>query len=271
MTGGARYRAFLVERDGVPDMARRTLSRREALFYRLARDPVRSRARVDREAFVRNLSRRRPEAGLGERMLFLLATAKANQAERFGVGLAEAYGRVHALSDPVRVHIALQEVYHTRILGDVCAIFDLPVPPVPPPLVARLIVRTLVATPERWHLPLTGACEMAGCILFAMLGERGTTLFADEPAVARRIRALFDEILGDELGHVGYIASELGPRKRALMRGLYRLLGPRLAAAMPEVVQLLGRRDITRRFAAPFPLGAMVAALPGRAFAAALV
>jgi len=36
------------------------------------------------------------------------ATAKANQAERFGVGLAELYGKM-TLDDPVRVHIGLQE------------------------------------------------------------------------------------------------------------------------------------------------------------------
>jgi hypothetical protein len=105
VTGTGGYLAFLAERDGEPDLLRRTLSRREAFFDRLAREPVRAAVTIDRGTYLRNLARRRPEADLDDRMLWLLATAKANQAERFGVGLAELYGRVTGDSDPVRVHI----------------------------------------------------------------------------------------------------------------------------------------------------------------------
>jgi hypothetical protein len=265
------YLDFLVARDGTPDFLRRTLSRREAFFDRLARDPVRSRIRIDRETYLRNLARRRPERGLDDRMLWLLATAKANQAERFGVGLAELYGRVTGESDPVQVHVQLQEVYHTRILADVVGIFGLPVHARPPALVARIIVKLLVTMPEEWGLPLAGCAEMAGCILFRMLRARGVALFADEPAVARRIRVLYDEILADEIGHVGYIAARLGPAGRGLMRGLYRVLAVRLAGQLPELVALCGRAELARRFRAPFRLGNMAAELPGLAYAAAPV
>src|SRR5262245_11825548 len=137
------YRAFLTARDGRPDLLRHTLSRREAFFDRLARERPVARYRPDRDTFARNLARRRPEPGLDERMLWLLATAKANQAERFGVGLAELYGKVDP-RDPVRLHIALQEHYHTRILADVVETFGLQVLPRPPRLVARALVRVLV-------------------------------------------------------------------------------------------------------------------------------
>ena len=48
-------------------------------------------------------------------MLFLLATAKLNQAERFGVGLGETYG-LNSGDDlpPERVYMELEEHYHTR-------------------------------------------------------------------------------------------------------------------------------------------------------------
>src|SRR5439155_19039 len=176
------YRAFLVARDGEPDLERHRLSRREEFFARLACAPVRSDVRLDRATYLRNLARARPEPGLDERMLWLLATAKANQAERFGVGHAE--------------------------------------------------------------------------------------LFAAEPTVAARIRLLYDEILADELCHVGFIAARLGPTGRALMRGLYRLGALHLAAQMPEIVQLFGRAELGRRFREPFRLGDMVAEFPARAFAA---
>ena len=67
-----------------------------------------SYAPIDRATYFRNMARRRPEPGLEPRMLWILATAKANQAERFGVGLTELLGRVDA-DDPARLHVTLQE------------------------------------------------------------------------------------------------------------------------------------------------------------------
>ena len=274
MTGGTSadgYLEFLIARDGEPDFARHTLSRREAFLERLARDPVRSRLPIDRAAYFRNVARRRPESGLDARTLWLVVTAKANQAERFGVGLAELYGRITADSDPVRVHIQLQEFYHTRLLADVVGMFGLPVHPRPPALFARVIIRLTIALPERWHLPLAGAAEMVGCVMFRALRDHGAVLFAEEPAVAERIRLLYDEILGDEIGHVGQIAARLGPTGQAVMRRLYRVLAHRVAGGLPELRALFGRRELARRFGAAFRLDEMVAELPGRAYAAALI
>lgn len=265
------YLAFLRARDGEPDLGRHTLSRREALFAELERTPVRSARPLDRAAYLRNLRRTRPEPGLDERVLWLLASAKANQAERFGVGLAELYGRIGSDSDPVQLHLHLQETYHTRILADVVAVFGLPVHPHPPVLVARVIVQLLVTAPPDSLLPLTGFAEMAGCTLFRLLRDRGLALFADEPAVAERIRLLYDEILADELSHVGFIASRLGKTGRAIMRGLYRVAGHRLATQMPELVRLFGRDELRRRFRAPFRLDAMVDEFPRLAYATAMI
>jgi hypothetical protein len=269
MTGIPAYAEFLATRDGAADLPRRTLARREEFFARLGADPVRSRYRPDAQVFLRNLFRRHPEPGLDDRMLFLLATAKVNQAERFGVGLGELYGRVHPGNDPVEIHVTLQEIYHTRQLAEVVSIFGLDVQPVVPPLGIRLLIRTIVALPPERHLPLTGACEMVGCMTFRLLRDRGVGLFADEPAVADRIRLLYDEILADEIGHVGYIAARLDPRRRAVMRFLYRAFGTRMAGAMPELRLLVAPETIRACFDDAFRLDQLVAELPGRAFAAA--
>ena len=273
MTGASAtdgYLAFLIARNGKPDVLRHTLSRREAFLDRLTRDPLRSRLRFDRDAFARNLARRRPERGLDERMLWLLATARANQAERFGVGLGELYGLVDP-GDPLKVRIGLQEHYHTRLLADVVGMFDLPVRMHPPPVMARAVIWVLVGIPERWSQPLAGAAEMVGCVIFRLLRDRGIALFADEPDVAGRIRLLYDEILADEIGHVGYIASVLGPAGRSMMRRLFRLLGVRLARQLPELVALYGRAALAGAFAAEFRLDALAAELPGRAYAATMI
>ena len=73
-------------------MINRRLSIREAYFAGIENDQVRSRHPIDQDVFNANLKRRNPESGLSQEMLFLLATAKLNQTERFGVALGEAYG-----------------------------------------------------------------------------------------------------------------------------------------------------------------------------------
>jgi hypothetical protein len=266
------YRDYVTRRDGAADIYRLTLSRREAFFEGLARDPVRSEAPIDREVFLRNAVRRRPEPGLDARMLWLLASAKANQAERFAIELGHLYGR-HRLEsqEPEGVHVALQEGYHTRILADVCELFDLPVPRRPPPGPAAVLIHFLVFNPfpERWVLPLVGASEMMGCVIFRLLRDRGMALFADEPIVAERIGRLYDEILADEIGHVGLIAARMGPRGRKLAHWLFHHIWRGLASAAPEFGLVLGPERMKLAFAAPFDVEAYASELPEIAFAAA--
>lgn len=265
------YLRFLVTRDGAADLPRHRLTQREAFFAALEAEPLRSRTALDTDAFRRNLRRRRPEAGLDPRLLWLLASAKANQAERFGVAFAELYGRIPSADEnPLRVHVHLQETYHTRILADVVALFGVAVDNRPPPLWTRGLIQVMVFAPPAWVLPLIGCSEMAGCVIFRVLRDRGLALFGDEPAVAERVRLLYDEILADELSHVGFIAAQLGPRGRALMRLLYRRLSTILAKQMPELAALFGRKELAQRFR-DFRHAALLEEYPSTAYAAAVI
>lgn len=265
------YQRFLTARDGTPDLRRHTLTHREVLFTALDAVPLRSQAVVDRAAYRRNLTRRRPEPGLDARLLWLLASAKANQAERFGVGLAELYGRIPAEDeDRVRVHLHLQEVYHTRMLADVVGLFGLPVPTVPPPPLIRTLIKCMALAPQRWVLPAVGFSEMVGCAVFRALRDRGVALCADEPVIAERVRMLFDEILGDELSHVGFVAAQLGTTGQRLMRQLFQRCGLRLATQMPELSALFSAAELARYFDG-FRLDTMVAEMPDKAYAVAVV
>ena len=149
-TGIDGYRVYLQRRDGEADLLNRRLASREEFFEGLEADPVRSAHPIDRGVFMRNLRRRRPEPGVDRKMLFLLATAKLNQAERFGVGLGETYGFSSGEdTPPERVYMELEEHYHTRLLAYVLDIFGLPFRVVPPPLVMRQFVKIAVFFPER--------------------------------------------------------------------------------------------------------------------------
>jgi hypothetical protein len=269
--GIARYREFLEMRDGEVDLVRRRLPKREAFLNELERKPVRASRSIDREAYLRGLNSRRVESALNPEMLWLLATAKANQGERFGVGMAELFGRIVSDNmDPAQIHVALQESYHTRILAEVIEIFGLPVYPRPPRVLMRLLIHLMVNAPEHMAMPLIGASELAGCALFHQLRDRGIQLFADESPVAERIGTLYNEILGDEIGHVGFIAARLSEIGRAAMRRLYLRMAPILVSQVPELTRLFGHDQLMHGFAS-FNLSEAAAELPTLAFPAALI
>lgn len=269
-TGIEGYRTYLADRDGDADLLHRRLANREEFFSSLEADPVRSARPIDRQVFLRNLRRRRPESGLPREMLFALATAKLNQAERFGVDLGDTYGRIGGADEPPeRLYLALEEHYHTRLLAYVLDIFELPFQVVVPPLVLRQFVKVQVFLPERIGFPFVGAAEMAGCVMFDELRRVGVELFADEPAVSARIDRLYTEILTDELGHVGYCAARCSAAERKLMRWLYPLFGRLIARQTAEISLLTDRAKLRARLEAPFDVEELAAGVPNETFVAA--
>ncbi len=269
-TGIEGYRNYLARRDGDADLLHRRLASREEFFESLEADPLRSAHPVDREVFLRNLRRRRPEPGLDRQTLFLLATAKLNQAERFGVDLGDTYGRIGVADEaPERVYLALEEHYHTRLLAYVLDIFGLPFQVVVPPFVMRQFVKMEVFLPERFGIAFVGAAEMAGCIMFDELRRVGVELFADEPDVAARIGRLYSEILTDEVGHVGYCAARCSTAERAMMRWLYPLFGRLFARQTAEINLLTDRRTLHARLDEPFDVERLTAGLCNETFLAA--
>jgi hypothetical protein len=92
------YRSYLAERNGEADLVNRRLARREEFFAKIEADPVRSKRAFDADAFERGMRLRRPEKNVSPELMFLLATAKSNQAERFGVILTKPTGSTAALT-----------------------------------------------------------------------------------------------------------------------------------------------------------------------------
>lgn len=237
------YRAYLTRRDGDADLLHRRLASREEFFNGLEADPVRSARHIDRNMFLRNLRRRKPELGLDRRTLFLLATAKLNQAERFGVDLGDTYGRIGGEDEPPeRLYLALEEHYHTRLLAYVADMFDLPFQVVVPPLVMS---------------------ESAS------RSRVGVELFADEPEVAGRIDRLYSEILTDEVGHVGYCAASCTGPERAIMRWLYPRFGRLFARQTAEISLLTDPGKLRARLDEPFDVARLTAGLSNETFLAA--
>jgi len=268
-TGIEGYRQYLAERNGTPDLLRRRLERREDFCAAIEAQPVRSCRRIDRDAFLHNLRRRHPEAGLSRELAWLLATAKLNQAERFGVGLGETYGRNSGDCPPEAVYLELEEHYHTRLLAYVLDMFDLPFQVVPPPLVMRQFVKLSVFLPKGPGVPFVGAAEMAGCVMFDELRRAGVAIFADERDVAARIDSLYSEILIDEIGHVGYCAARCSRTGRMLMRRLSPRFGRLFARQTPEILLVVDRHALHERLDRPFDLATLTGDLATATFVAA--
>jgi hypothetical protein len=132
------------------------------------------------------------------------------------------------------------------------------------------MIHFMVSAPSAGPCLWFGASEIAGYMLFRAVRDKGIELFADEPTVIERIRLLYNEILTDEISHVGFIAARLTERGRAGVRRLYACMTSTFARQSAEVVALLGREEMARRLCT-FHLAAAAAELPSLTFVAALI
>src|SRR5262245_1546489 len=221
---GERYLAFVRERDGEPDLAHRTLARREAWFGEVARrtPPAWTGERIDPDAFKR--------WHLGERKLrdatpltiWLVAIARANEGEEWGVdylldrGGFQGLGK-HGSLQP-RDFADLEETYHTRIFKELVRLFGLDFELRPPPPSIQHSVKAMAYLPESLSFTLLAAGELMGTIAFLELAERAERLLKDHPAVLACIRDLIDEILIDEVGHVTYLLGSMGAARLSVVR-----------------------------------------------------
>jgi hypothetical protein len=240
-----RYLSYLREREGVPCLGDRTLSRREEARAASRREPrpALGRVRIDPRVFARNLPRCEPEPGLDRAMLWALAVAKGNRAERLGVETKIADRGFDAGTDDPLTYVELQECYHTRVLLDVLSLVGLDCDVgLPVGRLTRAGVRLFARLPRAALDVLALPFEVVGIAAFAALRDEARELFADAPALSARIDALFTELLVDEIGHVHFLRSRLGRERLAFARALLPFAQRALFDDNHEVRSLLARR-----------------------------
>ena len=236
------YLTYLQRREGRLDLAKRTLSGREPFFVRLAQDPVRSDVPVDKACFHRNHEAAQPEAGLSREMLWLLAIAKGNRTECYGM---ETHIVVNGILDgdqaDTQAYVDMQEVYHTRILLDVLRCFDLEIEVGRPALASRIAVQAMVRLPQRMALPLILCAELVATVVFRLLLDTGRELFGHMPQLWPRLEALLQQIMIDEVGHVSYCRARLGGPGLAIARAFLPVVGASLMSDQREFALLIGQ------------------------------
>lgn len=258
------YLAYLRARDGVPDFATNTFDVREKFFREIDANPTRwvGTPPVEQAVFDRNHARRTPDAGLSETALWALATAKTNRAERYGVEYAVMHGTRPAdpSADP-HGYVAIEEFYHTRILKDALATIGLNMEVGRPSFIARVMVKLMVHLPRSLANVVVLCGEIVGVGIFSLLLEKARMLFAGQPEVLSRVEALFGQIMVDEVGHVHFVRSQLGPWRLALARRLLPFVARGVLDDLRELEALFGREAIMKRIlaadvdgaAAPYP------------------
>jgi hypothetical protein len=221
---GERYLAFVRERDGEPDLTRRTLTRREAWFadFRRRALPAWTGERIDAGDFKQWHLGERSLAGASPLCIWLVSIARANEGEEWGVdylldrGGFQGLGK-HGSLQP-RDFADLEETYHTRIFKEIVRLFGLDFELRPPPARIQHSVKLMAYLPEALSFTLLAAGELMGTIAFLELAERAERLLKDHPATLACIRDLLDEILVDEVGHVTYLLGSMGPVRLSVIR-----------------------------------------------------
>jgi hypothetical protein len=221
---GERYLAFVRERDGEPDITHRTLAHREAWFTTLRAEPALpwTGERIDPIAFKQWHLGERPLRDATPLVVWLVAIARANEGEEWGVdylldrGGFQGLGK-HGTLQP-RDFADLEETYHTRIFKEIVGIFGLDFELRPPPRPIQQSVKLMAYLPESLSFTLLAAGELMGTIAFLELAQRAEGLLRDHPPILERVRRLLDEILVDEVGHVTYLLGSMGPARLSVVR-----------------------------------------------------
>ncbi|MFN7147106.1 MAG: hypothetical protein ACK4YP_25275 [Myxococcota bacterium] len=244
----AAYLAHLRRRDGAPDLDAGTLAHREAFFREIDGNPLRYTGEVPRDEFARRMATK-DVTGASRMALWMSVMASTNEGERYAVGLAiedrKKLPKATLADDPM-TYVEIEELYHTRILLDALRVLGLEWEMREPEGAVRAFLWSLIRLPRWMSNPVVLMGEIAGTIIFLRLRETARELFGTETPEAKRIQALIEEILVDEIGHVAYVRSKMGPVEMAVARVLLTLGGRLLFLQTPAIAALWDVGEMAR-------------------------
>jgi hypothetical protein len=116
----------------------------------------------------------------------------------------------------------------------------------PPPFMTRYIIQAMSWLPKSLANILVLNAEIGGVVVFHKLLQKGEELLSSQPQVWERAKALFTQILTDEIGHVYFIRSTLDTPRLALAKLLLPLMISKMMDEMPEACLLFGKENLVR-------------------------
>lgn len=140
--------------------------------------------------------------------------------------------------------ILIEEFYHTCVLKDALSVIGLEMRDLPPPKTTQFLTHSLFYLPKPISHVMVLCAEIVGAAGFRLLADKAQELFADQPESKERIDELFQQILVDEVGHVHYARSQLGPVRLKIAEKMLPLVGHYLMRDIPEFELLFGRQKM---------------------------
>jgi hypothetical protein len=231
------YRQYLLERDGVPDIEKRTLSRRGEGMARYEQ-PLSRLREIDHALFHQQYAKADKRRPMSREALLLMALVKTNAAEAYGLSRTYdmVYKRAAAGRDDIELLLLIEETYHTRILLSSAGLYGMAInAPWQPPLGLRSLVGSVAFTPEVFSRPLVLAGEILGARTFLGLLDAVQDLLKHDPELRDAIEERLIEILIDEIGHISFNRMLLGPTSLLSARMVLPLVAMSLSKLVPEM------------------------------------
>jgi hypothetical protein len=236
----AAYHQFLIERDGVMDVEKRLLSRREERMAKYERPLSRVRD-MDRDLFAGQYKAFNPKVETPPEMLLLIALVKINGAEAFGVNQSfdKVLRRAVKNDDMCELMLLIEETYHTRILLSTSLSYGVEVKSAyEPPASLRTLISAIGLSPLVIARPLTLAAEVLAVLLFLNLLEKTRVVLKHDPELRDAVEERLCEIITDEIGHMSYNRQCMGAWGIAQAKVLLPLVAMGLSGAFPDVKAL---------------------------------
>ncbi len=243
------YLEYVKGRDGVPDLAARSLKKREAYFAKVEAEAAKYQGDVPTAEFFAGMKSNRELKQMSELGQWMCCVARSNEGESFVIdmALADSDKRSRDLNDPI-TYVQLEEFYHTRMLLhslDLLGVSDLRLSE--PRGFGRTFLTLLARMPKDVSNVLALLGEVAGVVLFDALRDKGAELLdADDPVTAQ-ILDMLDQLLIDEYGHMAFVRSRLGPVRMELVRKMAPKFIPRMYLDNRPAAALFSLRELTER------------------------
>jgi hypothetical protein len=233
----AAYQKFLANRDGVMDVEKRQLSRREERMERYERPLSRIRD-IDRELFAAQYDSFDSKVDTPPEVLLLVALVKINAAEAFGVNrnFERVLRRAVKNDDTCELTLLIEETYHTRILLSTALSYGIEVKSAyKPPTALRTLIGAIAVSPMFIARPLTLASEVLAVLLFLNLLEKARVVLRHDPELRDSVEERLCEIITDEIGHMSYNRQCLGAAGIAQARVLLPIVAMGISGTFPDM------------------------------------
>jgi hypothetical protein len=163
---------------------------------------------------------------------------KINAAEAYGVNAAydRTYRRAVKNEDACELMILVEETYHTRILVSTALSYGIEIKAAyKPPTALRSLIGTIANSPTAFARPLTLAAEVLAVLMFTNLLEKARVVLRHDPELRDSVEERLCEIITDEIGHMSYNRSCIGPFGMMQARAILPMVAIGLSGVFPEM------------------------------------